>query len=114
VEEVLMAEELDTKELVKEESVESHYRWQLIALVYGFNTLAKEAKTLAEKVYFRMARDHAEDELKTKGVGVLANDSSRVLELPESGPPYIRFGERDIELMRETVRKYDEAHKSNE
>lgn len=83
-------------------------QWQKVAMVYGFNELANQAKTLGEKVFFRMARDTVEDALVEEGFEVLKRDQT-ILQLPFPGPPFIRFTEKDIELMRETVKQYDEG-----
>jgi hypothetical protein len=101
------------EEQVSEEQIERQRRWHFVALVYGYNELAFKAETLGEKAYFRMGRTTAEDELKALGVRLLGHDPV-VLQMPESGPPYIQFYEKDIELMREVVRKFDETKKQGD
>ena len=81
-------------------------RWDALAAIIGFNELATNAKTLGEKVYFRMARDAAEKRYASLG-GEL-NKSSVGPTILTIGPgPFIEFAERDIELMRDAVAKFD-------
>lgn len=82
-------------------------RWHQLALVHGYNELVKLAETLGEKVYCRLARDHAEEEYKKLGGEITRQaEDEPVLVLTER-MPYVRFETRDIELMRATVAKYD-------
>jgi len=88
----------DTKDLVL---------WHFFAMMIGRNELAKQQDTLGGKTMCRLARDMAEKEyIKNGGDGQLAREPS-ILTLPGSVVPII-FTKADIELMRETVRKFDE------
>lgn len=90
---------------------ENAARWSLLALVWGYNELAKIAETLGEKVYLRLARDHAEDEYRRMGGKITrsAEEKEPALVLTQHAP-HIIFYERDIELMRAAVQAHDEAH----
>ena len=83
--------------------------WHHVAVVRGYNELAKEAKTLGEKVYFRLARDHAEGEAAKAGVKINRVDQGNVILEMTTAPPFITFHERDIEFMRAAVAAFDKA-----
>jgi hypothetical protein len=90
-----------------EEAVEKgHRRWMQCALVFGYNELAKEAKTLGEKVCFRMARSHAHDLLLELGGRVEMQGEAEILVLPDP-MPRIAFAARDVEFMRRSVLEFD-------
>lgn len=81
-------------------------KWDALASIIGFNELATNGKTLGEKVYFRISRDAAEKRYASLG-GEL-NKSSVGPTILTIGPgPFIEFAERDIELMRDAVAKFD-------
>jgi hypothetical protein len=76
-------------------------------MIVGWNELAKHQDTLGGKTMCRLARDQAEQKyLELGGEGELDRDPP-ILTLPGQFVP-IRFTKADIELMRETVKKYDE------
>lgn len=79
----------------------------MVALLLGYNELAKRATVLGEKVYWRMMVNAIEEKLKAEGAkfDMLRDPPMLVLS---SHQPVIIFTEKDIEMMRETVRKYDE------
>jgi hypothetical protein len=81
--------------------------WHHVAMVYGYNELTKTSKTLAEKVYFRMGRDQAEQWAAEAGVKIGRGDQGAVVLELTAAPPFITFHERDIELMREAVAAFD-------
>lgn len=81
-------------------------QWHFIALCFGYNELAKKAKLLGQKVYFRFARDHAQDELVKLGGSIDITREPTILTIKEC-MPHINFSEKDIEMMRETVKEYD-------
>jgi hypothetical protein len=87
-------------------------RWGLLAILHGYNEMAKLTEVLGEKVYFRLMRDATEKEL--------AENFDVTIEKAEDGlgptiltlgqkPPFIIFHERDIEAMRAAVAAYDAA-----
>lgn len=83
-------------------------RWSqhtAIALVFGFNELAKKATTLGEKVYFRAARDAANEVAREEGVMVNIAPVNAVLLLP-GVPPRVTFSESDMVLMRAAVNEW--------
>ena len=85
-------------------------RWHHLALVYGYNELAKLAETLGEKVFLRIARDHAEAECVRLGANITRPDGlGPILVTLSETAPYVVFHERDIELMRAAVQTYDAA-----
>lgn len=81
--------------------------WHQLAVAYGYNELVKQARNLGEKVYFRLGRDHAEQEAAKLGAKInRGGEGNVVLELTTK-PPFITFRERDIELMRAAVAAFD-------
>lgn len=86
---------------------EKHDLWAHIAMVYGFNELARNAETLGEKVAFRLMVSKIEEWLVAHGVTIpKSSDNSVVLEIP-CGPMTMQFRESDLELMRAAVAKLD-------
>jgi len=81
-------------------------RTECLALVLGYNELAKGAKVLGQKVYMRMARNAAHARFVELG-GKLTMDESEKVILEVPGAAYVRFYPRDIEMMRECVRMFD-------
>lgn len=93
---------------MKDDSGIGHERWLCLACIIGYNELAKQGKTLGEKVYFMVFRDEYERKLVELGGQVSMDRDPPVLTIGEA-MPYIRFSAKDIELMREAVRKHDEV-----
>jgi hypothetical protein len=93
--------------------LENHKKWDLLALIWGYNELAKMVETLGEKVYCRMARDFAEQEYIKLG-GRLNKEKQDEVILIINGDtfPFIKFREKDIELMRKTVEEFDRKNKN--
>lgn len=85
-----------------------HARWSAAALCYGYNELAKQAKTLGDKVYFRIARDAAEQQFIALGGNKFVKEPDAIAELvvPDC-MPRVRFSAADIELMRSEVAEHD-------
>ena len=105
---------VDTIEEADVDEDERAKRWSqhiYVALVFGYNELARRAETLGEKAFYRMARERANEDAEKLGVGVDIGDTVTVLTLP-GGPPHIVFRDVDIELMRCTVAEHDakESH----
>lgn len=87
-----------------------HLRWRMVAMCIGYNELAKQAKILGEKLYFRILRDQCEDELKALGGDVIFEREASILTLPD-WMPHINFTAKDIELMRTALKAFDEDSK---
>lgn len=81
--------------------------WMELALVYGYNEIAKSMTTLGEKVYCRLARDDAERRATELGCKINRGDPCKVVLEMTTSPPWIIFHERDIEMMRAAVAKWD-------
>jgi hypothetical protein len=81
----------------------------LIATVFGFNELAKQSKTLGEKVFFRMLCQKFHKDLESKGVKISILEDNIVLTV-HFGNVGFTFYEKDIELMRQTVAEWDKNH----
>jgi hypothetical protein len=90
----------------------NHELWGLLALLHGYNELAKLTDVLGQKVYCRVMRDAAEKEIEENFDVKIARDESgggpTILTLGQN-PPFIIFREQDIEAMRAAVAAYDAA-----
>src|SRR5271155_2557662 len=92
------------------EEFENAARFELLARLHGYNEMAKMSEILGEKVYCRLARDQIEALLESRyGVKITRGtpDEPTLLTLGHK-PPFIKFSERDIEMMRQTIAEYDE------
>lgn len=89
-----------------EQQLQGSLQWHYLALVYGYNELARKAETLGSKVYCRIARDDAEKTLIENGYAMKLNRKEPVLTLRHS-LPYINFTEDDIALMRKFLEEQD-------
>ncbi len=95
---------------ISEEDQASHKRWVAAAMCLGYNELAKIATVLGEKVYWRLARDAAENHFVELGGNKIYKEESSVLELEiPDAMLRIKFREQDIELMRATLAAHDEG-----
>lgn len=83
--------------------------WHCLALIHGYNELVKTTDDLASKVYFRLVRDHFEEEVAKLGTKINRGDQGNVVLELTSKPPHIIFHGRDIELMRAAVAAFDKA-----
>ena len=82
-------------------------------LVAGANALATQAMTLGGKAYFRILRKLALE--KAEEVGLKKDEmllSEQVVLVLHGHDAEIEFYEKDIDMMRECVKRYDEEHKS--
>jgi hypothetical protein len=86
-------------------------RWEMLALLHGYNELATRTDVLGQKVFFRLCCQKIEEVLK-KDFDV------QIPHTEQTGPtvlvlghkaPFIVFHARDIELMRAAVEKHDRA-----
>lgn len=86
-----------------------HARWRACAVCIGYNELAKLATTLGEKTYFRLLRDHSVGRFVELGgnANLFAQEGAVVEIVMPEGMPFIRFHERDIEMMRKAVEEHD-------
>lgn len=89
----------------------THEVWMHVALVHGYNEMAKSAESLGTKIYFRICRDKATENALALGVTMKITHKEHILEI-EKGPVHIRFTLDDIDLMRKCVAEYD-AEKNN-
>ena len=99
----------DKSEALDSEDERRAFKWSWIAMVHGYNELAKAAKTLGERVFLRLARDHALEECRRLGVSFdlqKPGDGEEVLVVREA-MPRIAFEERDVEMMRAFLRDRD-------
>lgn len=80
-------------------------KWALLALVFGYNELAKTAQSLGEKVFLRLARDAAEEDYRALGGELDRTNEEVVVTINEF--PKIAFTAKDIDLMRKAVEEHD-------
>lgn len=99
----------DWPEDMTPEQINGHKRWAAAAYCLGYNELAKQAQSLGEKVFFRLARDSAVKAfVELGGVSPFAEEPTILeLELPDA-MPRIKFRAQDIELMRAAVQQWDD------
>jgi hypothetical protein len=86
---------------------ETYERWHCLALIHGYNELAKASTVLGEKVWLRLARNQAEEMYLKLGGELKKTEDDVVLLIEPKRLPCIKFTVKDIELMRETVRQHD-------
>lgn len=95
---------------LSEQEVEA---WFAIAAMRGFNEMAREAETLGERVFFRVARADCERRLQEMGIDTNLVHDATVLRLPYDRPE-INFTENDVALMREFLARHDAALSSEQ
>lgn len=81
--------------------------WMALGTLIGLNQLANEAKTLGEKIFLRLARDHVKAEYIKLG-GQINEQSDPPEIIVPTRPPFVALSPEDIELMRAAVAEYDE------
>lgn len=91
---------------IDETSEKNAARWDALARLVGYNELARDAKTVGEKLYLRLARDVAEESYVALGGQVKRSETGEEIVVP-TRPPFIILGPDDIELMRKAVVEYD-------
>lgn len=83
--------------------------WTALAMVMGWNELAKLGKTLGEKAFFRLMRN----DMVTQFIELGGNDPFTkedavvTIAVPYGGCPFLEFRAQDIDLMRTAVYEYD-------
>jgi hypothetical protein len=82
----------------------------LLALVIGYNELAKQADVLGDKVWYRLAREDALKRLREAGGDLEVTPGDKVILTLQEYPVRVAFTTADIELMRKAVADYDEEH----
>lgn len=79
--------------------------WAFLAMMLGFNELAKTQDTLGRKLFCRLGCQQAEKSLRALGADISVERKPAVVTLPR--PPHVEFTEDDIELMRAAVAEHD-------
>lgn len=82
-------------------------RWNLLALIYGYNELSKVAKSIGEKLYCRVIRREAVEEYRKLGGSIELKEGEASVVTLTHHIPHINLYPRDIELMREAVAEFD-------
>jgi hypothetical protein len=101
----MAVEDIDPKIL------EAAAAWDAIARMHGYNEMTKQAKTLGEKVYCRLACDAACEEAKKLGAEIARTElGGRVVFSINEISPSVNFRESDIDGMRKAVAEWDAAH----
>lgn len=88
---------------------ENARRWDALARIVGYNELAREAKTLGEKVYLRLARDEARRQYQSLG-GEVRDTGPEPEVVVGTRPPFVVMSAADVELMRAAVAQWDASH----
>jgi hypothetical protein len=94
-------------------SEEDFKKWTALALVYGWNELAKTAEDLRSRLFFRVARGVAEKEYISLGGQVVIQEKEEPLLklMVEDHAPSIKLYPRDMDLIRKLVADTDAAPK---
>lgn len=84
-------------------------RWSVVALVIGWNELAKQQQTIGQKAVCRCMRKLAQDlALEANIMDVPMFGNPIVFTIPIGAAlPELEFRESDIELMRRAVAEHD-------
>ncbi len=93
-----------------EEDLRMAKYWSALATMLGYNELTKLGRTLGEKAYFRLFREDWKKifiELGGNDDVFAKEDAAVSISVPYGNMPHIVFVERDVELMRDYVYKYD-------
>lgn len=92
----------------KQQQIRDMQMWDALALVHGYNALAKQAPTFGEKTLCYLGLQHAEKRVEKLG-GKITYDAAQTatITLDRRLPP-IRLTPQNIELMRKAVKEYDE------
>ena len=85
----------------------AHHLLAQAAMVIGFNELAKQASTLGERLYFRLATAEAHEQFVALGGTPFLKSPHDVVAAIEVKPVRIIFRESDIEQMRQAVAEFD-------
>ena len=87
---------------------EEQQLWTLIALVYGWNELAKHQDSIGRKMFCRMMRAQAEKAVIATGhAGVPMDGSNPVTFTLDAPVPGIEFRESDWKLIRKALAEHD-------
>ena len=97
---------------VSAENKENYDIWTELAMVVGFNELARASETLGERVMLRLFRDRAKQLLQARGIEFKETGDNRVLlTIPLACNLSMEFRESDVELMRQAIVKLDAEQK---
>ncbi len=80
--------------------------WDALARLVGYNELARNARTVGEKMYLRLARDEAQKVYESLG-GKIDLKATPPEIVVQTSPPFIALDAEDIDLMREAIRAYE-------
>jgi hypothetical protein len=78
-----------------------------LALILGYNELAKNVERLGEKVYCRLLVGRLHEEYIANGGVLEIKEGEQVLVTLRENPPYINLYPRDIDLMRKAIAEHE-------
>lgn len=87
--------------------------WDALARLVGYNELARNAKTVGEKMYLQLARDEAQKVYEGLG-GKIDLKASPPEIVVQTSPPFIALDAEDIALMREAIDAFDQKRQSTD
>jgi hypothetical protein len=87
-------------------------KWDLLALIFGYNELAKTSKSLGEKIWCRLAREFAKEEFEKVGGKIEITKDKIICTI--STLPTIEFTVRDIELMKKAISDHERTTEVND
>lgn len=106
-----MAAKKKNQKTIAKKTKDNAKKIHLLAVVVGYNELAKQADVLGDKVWYRLAREDALKRLREAGGELEVTSSDKVVLTLREYPVRLAFTTADIELMRKAVAEYDEANK---
>lgn len=89
--------------------------WSGLAMVLGYNELAKTVNDAGQKSFFRFMRDGLSKKWAEEDGGMegfITYDDEKIVTITAQQPPHIVFYERDIEMMRDAVYEYDKKKRT--
>ena len=100
-------DETATEERLSPEEKRRGEQFGLLALIIGYNELAKKVERLGEKVYCRLLIQKFHEEYIAHGGVLEMKEGEQVLVTLRESPPHILLYPRDIELMRKAIAEHD-------
>jgi len=100
--------EISTEQTEEERDKLGKY-WTTLAIILGYNELAKTVDHAGQKSFFRFMRDNLSLDFEKIGgtKDFIKYDDEKIVQITATQPPHIIFYERDIEMMRDAVYEYD-------
>lgn len=96
-----------TKRQRDKEQMEAAIRWHYVALCFGYNELAKQGKSLGDRLYFRMAAAQAEKDFQAAGGEIELHEKGMPTLVLRDHMPSLKLSPSDVEMVRRFIRNYE-------